>query len=110
MEVAAESSARPVGTDLAATVGGGGSARPFTLKNLEALGKFSGIKQPAATMWLIQMSHWIRLSKVLESDLWDVVATRMTWGVLTWINNKLCVAEELDVQQWPTWQVFVKAL
>ena len=61
-------------------------------------------------MWLTEMSYWIRLSKVPENDLWDVVATRITRGVLTMINAKLRTAKELGVQPWPTWQVFAKAL
>ena len=56
------------------------------------------------------MSHWIRLSKVPETDLWDVVATQMFGGALTWINVKWHAMEELDVQPWPTLQVFAKAL
>ena len=83
LEIAAESSARPTVTVPMTTVGGGGSGRPFTLKNLEAPGKFSGIKHPAATTWLTEMLHWICLSKVLEDDLWDVVATWMSGGALT---------------------------
>ena len=63
LEIVAESSARPVGAVSTAIVGGEGLERHFALKNLEALGKFSGIKQLAATTWLIEMSHWIRLSK-----------------------------------------------
>ena len=46
LETAAESSARPAITIPTTTVGGGGSWRPFTLKNLEAPEKFSGIKHP----------------------------------------------------------------
>ena len=95
LETVAESSARPVGAVPTATVSGGDSARPFTLKNLEEPGKFSGIKHPAATTWLTEMSRWIRLSKVPEADLWDVVATRMSGGALTWINARMSPAEEL---------------
>ena len=83
MEIAAESSARPVVTVPMATMGGGDSGRLFTLKNIEAPGNFSGIKHPVATTWLTKMSCWICLSKALEDDLWDVVATRMSWGALT---------------------------
>ena len=79
-----KSSARPAVTIPTTTVGGGDSRRPFTLKNLEAPKNFSGIKYPAATTWLTEMSHWIRLSKVPEDDLWDVVvATRMSMSALT---------------------------
>ena len=46
LETATESSARPAVTIPMATVGGGDSGQPFTLKNLEAPGKFSGIKHP----------------------------------------------------------------
>ena len=93
-----------------ATMGGGDSARPFTLKNLEAPRKFSGIKHPVATTWLPKMSHWIHLSKVLEDDLWDVVAIRMSGGGHTWINARMSVAEELGVRPWVSWQAFEKAL
>ena len=34
-----------------------------------------------ATMWLLEMLHWIRLNKVPNDDLWDVVTTRMPGGV-----------------------------
>ena len=34
----------------------------------------------------------------------------MIGGVLTWINAKLRAVEELDLQPWPTWQVYAKAL
>ena len=77
LETAAESSAKPAITIPMAAVGGGDSSRPFTLKNLEAPGKLSGIKHPATTTWLTEMSHWIRLTKVPKDDLWDVVATQM---------------------------------
>ena len=80
LEIAAESSARPTVTVPTATMGGGDSGRPFPLKNLEEPGKFSRIKHPTATTWLTEMSRWIRLSKVPEDDLWDVVATRMSGG------------------------------
>ena len=43
LEIAAESRARLAGTVLRATMGGGDSARPFTLKNLEAARKFLGL-------------------------------------------------------------------
>ena len=92
-----------------ATVGGGGSERPFTIKNLEAPSKFSGIKHPITTTWLTEISCWIHLSKVPEIDQWDVLATHMIGGALTLINAKLRVVEELGVQPWPTWQVFTKA-
>ena len=39
--------------------------------------------KPVVTTWLTEMSHWIRMSKVLESDLWDVMAIRMSGGALT---------------------------
>ena len=110
LETTAESSAKPAITVPTPTVGGGDSGRPFTLKNLEALGKFSGIKHPIATTWLTKMSHWIHLSKVPEADLWDLVATRMSRGVLTWINARMSVAEKLGVRPWVSWQAFEKAL
>ena len=69
METEVESSARPAITILTATVGGGDSGRPFTLKNLEAPGKFSWIKHPVVATRLTEMSRWIRLSKVPEDDL-----------------------------------------
>ena len=74
LETTAKSNARPSGIVPMATMGGGHSARPFTLKNLEAPGRFSGIKHPIVTTWLTEMSHWIRLSKVPEDGFWDVVA------------------------------------
>ena len=77
LETAAESSTKPAITVPMATVGGGDSSRSLMLKNLEAPGKFSWIKHPAATTWLIEMSHQICLSKVPKDDLWDVVATQM---------------------------------
>ena len=83
LEIASESNVRPASTMLMAIVGGGDSGRPFTFRNLEALGKFSGIKRPAVTAWLTEMSHWIRQSKVPKNDLWDVVATRMSGVALT---------------------------
>ena len=79
----ATSETRPTGTIPIAIVGGRDSNRPFTLKNLEAPRNFSGIKHPAATTWLTKMSCRIRLSKIPESDLWDVVATQMFGGALT---------------------------
>ena len=82
-EIAAESSARVASMGPTTIVVGGDSARHFTLKNLEAPRKFSGIKQPDATTWLTEMSHWIHLSKVPECFLWDVVDTRMIGGALT---------------------------
>ena len=66
LETAAKSSARPAITVSATTVGGGDSGRPFTLQNLEAPGKFSGIKHPAVITWLTEMSRWMHLSKVLR--------------------------------------------
>ena len=89
LETAAKSSARPAITVPMTTVGGGDSGHPFTLKNLEAPGNFSGIKHPTATTWLTEMLCWIRLSKVPKTDLWDVVATRMSGGALTWINARM---------------------
>ena len=83
LEIVAESSARLVVTVPMTTVGGRDSGRPFTLKNLEAPRKFSGLKHPATRMWLTEMLCWIHLSKVPEDDLRDVVATRMSGGALT---------------------------
>ena len=65
----------------------GKEPRPFTLKNLEALGIVSVQEKPDASTWLTEMSRWIRLSKVAESDLWDVVATCATGVALTWISE-----------------------
>ena len=110
LETIVESSAKPTGTVPTATVGGGDSGRPFTLKNLEAPRKFSGIKHPAATTWLTEMSHWIPLSKVPEDGLWDVVVTRMSRGALTRINARMSTTEELGVRPWVSWQAFEKAL
>ena len=49
-------------------------------------------------------------SKVLEDDLWDVVAALMFGGALTWINARMSVADELGVRPWVSWQAFEKAL
>ena len=92
------------------TVGGGDSSRPFMLKNLEASGKFPGIKHPVTTTWLTEMSCWIHLSKVLKDDLWDVVATRMSRNALTWINARMSATDELGVRPWVSWKTFEKAL
>ena len=108
LEIVAES--RPAYTIPTATVGGGDPARPSTLKNLEAPGKCSGIKHPAVTPWLTEMLYWIRLSKVPKDDLWDVVATRMARGALTWINARMSVAEDLGVRPWVSWKAFATAL
>ena len=83
LEIATKSSTKPSNIVLVAIVGGGDASRPFTFKNLEAPGKFSGIKHPIATTWLTEISRWICLSKVPEDDLWDVVATWMIGGALT---------------------------
>ena len=56
------------------------------------------------------MSHWIHLSKVLDSDLWDVVATMMSGGDLTWMDTKLNTIEQCGSTPWPEWQAFVTAL
>ena len=82
-ETTAESNTRLAGQELATSINGGDPRRPFTLKNLEAPRKFFGKGTPAVMTWLIEMSYWIRLSKVPDSDLWDVVTTRMSSGALT---------------------------
>ena len=110
LETIAESSMRPAVTIPMATVGGGGSDQPFTLKNLEAPGKFSGIKHQATTTWLIEMSCWIHLSKVPKDNLWDVVATRMSGGALTRVNTRMSIAKELGDRPWMSWQAFEKVL
>ena len=110
LEIGAKSSAKPTVTVPMATMGRGDSSQPFTLKNLEAPRKFSGIKHPAATTWLTEMSHWIPLSKVPEDGLWDVVATRMSGGALTWINARMSATEELGVRPWVSWKALEKAL
>ena len=56
LDTVAQSNARPAVTVPTATMGGGDSGRPFTLKNLEAPRKFDGIKHPAVTTWLTKMS------------------------------------------------------
>ena len=78
LDTVAKSNTRPTSMVPMAIVGGGDLGRSFTPKNLEAPGKFFGLKHPVATPWLTKMSYWICLSKVLEDDLWDVVATCMT--------------------------------
>ena len=57
LETVAESRAKLAVTVPTITVGGGDSGCPFTLKNLEAPGKFSGIKHLVVTTWLTKMSH-----------------------------------------------------
>ena len=49
LDIAIESSARPTSIVPTATLGRGDLGRPFTLKNLEATGKFFGLKHPTAT-------------------------------------------------------------
>ena len=110
LEIAAKTNARLAVIVPMATMGGGDSDRPFTLKNLEAPRKFSGIKHPTVTSWLTEISRWIRLSKVLEDDLWDVVATHVIGGALTWINARMSATKELGVRPWISWQAFEKAL
>ena len=83
LETTAESNTRLVGHEPTTSVSGGDPGRPFTLKNLEGPGKFSGKGTPVAMTRLTEMSHEIRLSKVPNSDRWDVVATRMSGGALT---------------------------
>lgn len=80
----AESNTKPVGIVPTHLGGNGGdTGRTFTLKNLEAPRKFSGKGELTMATWLIEMSYWIRLSKVPKADLCDVVATRMSSGELT---------------------------
>ena len=78
----AESNTRPARIEPTVLVSFGDPTRPFTLKKLEAHRKFFGKGIPTATTWLTEMSHWICLSKVPKSDMWDVVATRMIGGAL----------------------------
>ena len=108
--IAIESNTGPAVIVPTTTVGGGDSGRPFTLKNLDAPGKFFGMKHPTMTTWLTEMSCWICLSEVPEDDLWDVVTTQMLGGALTWINARMSIAEELGVRPWVPWQAFEKAL
>ena len=57
------------------------------------------------------MSRWIRLSKVLEDDLWDVVVTHIDWECTNLDQCKdECVAKDLGVRPWVSWQAFEKAL
>ena len=88
MEIEAFGSMEPISPVPSYSRGQGGQEpRPFTLKNLKAPRKFLGQGKPATTTWLIEMQNWTRLSKVLESDLWDVMETRMIGGARTWINE-----------------------
>ena len=98
LEIAAESSAKPVSAVPMATMSGGDSTRPSMLKNLEAPRMFFGIKHLAVTTWLTEMLHWNCLSKVPKSDLWDVMATQITSGPLTMINVRLRIVEDLGVE------------
>ena len=50
------------------------------------------------------------LSKILDNEFWDVVATKMSSGALTWMNTKLNAAEQWGGEPWPEWQAFVTAL
>lgn len=108
IETMAKSSTKPTETIPQVTMGSGGdSERLFTLKSLEAPRKFFGKGQPDVSTQLIEMTCWAWLSKVPKSDLWDVVATCMIGGVLTWMNAKLHTMKELGVTSWPTGQAFV---
>ena len=109
LETIAERSTRLASQELAISINGCDPRRPFTLKNLDVPGKFSGKGAPVATPWLAKMSYWIHLSKVLDSDLWDVLATRMSGEALTWMNTKLNAKKPLGSVPWPEWQAFVRA-
>lgn len=96
IETISKSNARPVGTLPVQMVSNSGDlGRPFILKNIEAPRNIFGKDQLATTTWLTEISCQIRLLKVPETDLWDVVATRMIGGALTQINAKLYAAEQL---------------
>ena len=110
LETTAESNTRLAGQEPTTSGSCGDPGRPFTLKNLEIPGNFSGKGTPMATTWLTEMSRWIHLSKVPNNDLWAVVATRMSGGALTWMNTKLNVAKQWGGGPLPEWQAFVTAL
>lgn len=56
-KIVGKSSARPIGTIVVQTISsGGGSGRPFTLKNPEAPRKFSRKGQLVVTTWLTKIS------------------------------------------------------
>ena len=106
-----ESSERSIGTVPVDLVNSGGdSGRPLTLRNVKEPQKFSLKGQTAASMWLTKISCWIHLLKALESDLYNVVATRMSSSVLTLINTTLNLIQESGVASRPIWKGFARAI
>lgn len=59
-----------------------------------------------ASTWLIDMERWLRLSRVGIADRWDVVATRMSGGAVTWMNSRLRDAAEGREALWTNWEEF----
>ena len=87
-----------------------GFANPAPHLKLEPPAKFDGRAASSASGWLIEMAHWVKLSRIPQDDLWDVIATRMTGGAATWINAKLRDAEVGGNQPWTDWNEFRKEL
>ena len=56
------------------------------------------------------MWYYIKLSKVLVSDLWDVVATYMSGGPFNKMNTKLHAKEETREALWGSWTDSVASL
>ncbi len=56
------------------------------------------------------MSRWLRLSRVNDTDRWDVVATRMSGGAVTWMNWKLWEADRERTVPWTGWEEFCTEL
>ena len=58
------------------------------------------------TTWLIELLHWICLCEILESNIWGLVATRITEGALIWINARFHIAQGIKVIALPSWNNF----
>ena len=56
------------------------------------------------------MARWVKLSRIPQGDLWDVIATPMTGGAATWINAKLRDAELGGSESWADWNGFKREL
>ena len=56
------------------------------------------------------MAHWLKLSRIPQADLWDVIATRIIGGAATWINAKLRDAELSGREPWADWNGFKREL
>ena len=77
---------------------------------LEPPAKFDGRAASSASGWLIEMARWLKLSRIPQGDLWDVIATRMTGGAATWNNAKLRDAELSGGEPWADWNGFKREL